>query len=128
MPVSAYWLNDEQTIVQYDFEGRWTWDEFYPEYQKALKMERSVTHRVDVLMDFRRSKSVPPSALTHMRKITDNQPDNIGLSVFVTTNPFFNVMYTAGVRFYPKMQDYFVIVETIEEAYEIIQAARKQVS
>ena len=128
MPVSAYWLNDEQTIVQYDFEGRWTWDEFYPEYQKALKMERSVTHRVDVVMDFRQSKSVPPSALTHMRKITDNQPDNIGLSVFVTTNPFFNVMYTAGVRFYPKMKDYFVIVETIEEAHEIIQAARKQLS
>jgi hypothetical protein len=89
MSVQANWYNNEKTIVQYDFEGKWTWDEFYPEYEKALKMEKEQAHRVDVVLDFRKSLGIPSNALTHLKNITDHQPENIGLSIFVTTNAFF---------------------------------------
>jgi len=121
MPVKAYWLDEsKKDIVQYDFEGKWTWDEFYPIYEEALRMEKAQPHRVDVILDFQRSGKVPPNALTHIKGITDKQPDNIGLSIFVTQNRFFNVMYDVAIKFYPKTKRYFVISETIEEAHNII--------
>ena len=45
MSVQVAWDNHEKTIVRYVFEGKWTWDEFYPAYNKAIEMENSVTHR-----------------------------------------------------------------------------------
>lgn len=121
MPVKAYWLDEnKKDIVQYDFEGKWTWEEFYPVYEEALRMEKEQAHRVDVIMDFRRNISIPPNALTHIKGITDRQPVNIGLSIFVTTNAFINVMYKMAISIYPKTRQYFVIADTIEEAHAMI--------
>lgn len=128
MTVRAYWLDEEKTVVQYDFEGSWTWEEFYPAFEEALAMETSVKHRVDVICDFRKVEGLPPSALTHLKNITDKQPENIGLSIFVTTNRFFNLMYETALKFYPKTKRYFVIVATPEDAHALIQKDRVQSS
>ncbi|MGJ3237406.1 MAG: hypothetical protein ACFE0Q_01745 [Anaerolineae bacterium] len=121
MPVTVHWLDEtKKDILQYDFEGNWTWDDFYPVYEEALRMEKAQPHRVDVIMDFRRNLSIPPNALTHIKGITDRQPDNIGLSIFVTTNRFISVMFNAAVKFYPKTKRYFVVVPTMEDAHAMI--------
>lgn len=124
MGVNVFWVNDDKTIVQYDFIGRWTWEDFYPAYEEALRMEASVTHRVDVIINLLESRSIPPNALSHLKNITDKQPDNIGVSVLVTTHRFVKVMYDMGVKFYPKMRQYFAIVETMDEAFETIASVR----
>ena len=59
MPVRVYWEDDSHTLVRYEFEGNWTWDELYPAYYQAIEMEKSVTHRVDVIMDMRQAGKDP---------------------------------------------------------------------
>jgi hypothetical protein len=51
MPVTADWYDLNRTIVLYTIEGKWTWDELYPEYEKAIAMEKAQPHRVDVIID-----------------------------------------------------------------------------
>ena len=128
MAVRSYWLDENKSIVQYDFEGNWTWEEFYPAFHDALAMETSVTYRVDVICDFRASDALPANALTHLKGITDRQPENIGLSIFITTNRFFKVMYDTAIKFYPKTKRYFAITATLEEAHALIQQDRVQSS
>ncbi|MGJ3237407.1 MAG: hypothetical protein ACFE0Q_01750 [Anaerolineae bacterium] len=127
MPVKVYWLDEtKKDMVWYDFEGEWTWDEFYPMYEEASCMIKSQPHRVDVLMDFRHNLSLPPHALTHMKGITDRQPDNTGLAIFVTTHRFISVMLNSAIKFYPKIEDYYVVAPTLEDAYTLINKDREQ--
>jgi hypothetical protein len=124
MPVRVYWLNESKTLIQYDFVGDWTWEEFYPVLEEALVMEISVGHRVDVICDFLSAGALPQNALANIKTITDKAPPNIGLSVFVTTNRFFNLMYDTAVRFYPKTKRFFVVASSMEEAHAIIDEDR----
>lgn len=124
MTVSADWQNDKHDIVLYIFEGIWTWDEMYRTYTKAIDMERSVSYRVDVILDMRLSKAIPANALLHVKNISDKQPDNLGLTVVVTPNGFVRALYNAGVRFYKGIAHYFRVVPTIEDALKMIDEDR----
>src|SRR5574337_711770 len=125
MPVSADWYDSKQEIVLYVFEGRWTWDELYATYNKAIAMEKSVPHRVDVLLDMLNSKAVPANALLHVKNISNKQPDNLGLTVIVTPNAFVRALYNAGAQFYKGIAHYFRVVPTMEEALQMIADDRK---
>lgn len=125
MPVRAYWEDETHTLVHYNFEGNWTWDELYPAYYQAIEMEKSVPHRVDVILDMRQSKKIPSNALMHIKNISDKQPPNIGLSVLVSNSAFLASMYRIGVQFYSKIGHYFFLTTSMEEAYTMIAKARE---
>lgn len=124
MSIEVYWEDEEQTIVRYDFKGHWTWDEFYPVLEKALEMERAKPYRVDVILDMRKNEVVPANVLTHLKSIADHQPDNIGISVFVSENRFLLSLFSVGTRFYSRIGHYFRVVSSIEEAHQMIRDAR----
>lgn len=124
MAVTSGWYDDEQTIMLYTFTGAWTWEELYPAYQQAIQMENSVPYRVYVILDMRQSRRIPPAALTHLKSITDHQPDNLGVSVFVTTDRFSHALYEMGSKLYSRIRDYFEVAATLEDALAIIARAR----
>jgi hypothetical protein len=49
MPITVNWDNDAKTVIRYDFEGHWNWDEFRAAANEAFVFTRSVQHRVDRL-------------------------------------------------------------------------------
>ncbi len=124
MPVRIHWFDADQTIVYYTFEGKWTWDELYPVYYEAIAMEKAAPHRVDVILDFLRSDGVPGGALTHLKNISDKQPENIGLSIFVTENRFLNALYSTGAKFYKNIGRYFRLAPSMDEAIRMIAQDR----
>lgn len=128
MTIRVYWEDETKTIVRYDFEGKWTWNELYPVYYEAIAMENSVPHRVDVILDLTRSGTLPANSLLHVKNISEKQPPNIGLSVIVTTNRFVLSLYSVGVKFYGKIGYYFRVVSTLEEAHAMIAEARQKVN
>lgn len=128
MSVSAWWDNDEQTIVRYDFEGHWTWEEFYPVYEQAIAMERGVPHRVDVILNMLKSQNIPISILTHARSIARKQPGNLGISVIVTTNAAILSLYRAGIKIDSGIAHYFAATTTLDDAYRIINEAREKLT
>jgi hypothetical protein len=127
MPVNVYWEDADKSIVRYDFEASWTWDELYAAYYEAIAMETSVTYRVDVILDMRRSNRIPANALLHVKNLSEKQPPNIGVSIFVTTNTFIISMVNMAIKAYKKIAFYFRLVNTLESAHEIIATARQRV-
>jgi hypothetical protein len=125
MSVRVYWEDQSKTIVRYDFAGAWTWNELYAAYYEAIAMERSVAHRVDVILDLRASGPIPANALLHLKNFSEKQPPNIGLSFFVTSNNFIRSLYQVGTKFYGKIAHYFRVAATLEEASAAIAADRK---
>src|SRR5688500_12595515 len=100
MSVRAYWQDEGKTLVRYDFEGAWTWSELYAAYYEAIAMERSVEHRVDVILDMTTSGPIPANALLHLKNFSEKQPPNIGLSIIVTSSQFVRSLYQVGTKFY----------------------------
>ena len=125
MSVTADWYDSKQDIVLYVFEGRWTWDELYAAYNKAIVMEKNAPHRVDVLLDLLNSKAVPANALLHVKNISNKQPDNLGLTIVVTPNAFVRALYNAGTQFYKGIAHYFRVVPTMEDGLNMIAEDRK---
>lgn len=128
MPIRVYWEDEKQALVRYDFEGRWTWDELYTAYYQAIAMENSVSHRVDIILDMRKSGFIPANALLHMKNFSDKQPPNVGLSIFVTPNAFVSALYSTAIRFYAKIGFYFRLVKTLDQAYTMIEDAHRELA
>jgi hypothetical protein len=125
MPIQIYWEDTEKTIVRYDFQGAWTWDDLYAVYYQAIDMETSVPHRVDIILDMRTSQRIPGNALLHIKNIAEKQPPNVGLSIFVTTNAFITSMYNMAIKVYGKIAYYFRLVSTLDDAHAMIENARR---
>jgi hypothetical protein len=125
MTVTARWFDDKKELVLYTFEGKWTWDELYPVYREAIAMEKSVSQRVDVVLDMLKSTSVPANALMHVKNFSDKQPENLGLTVVVTSSGFVHALYDAGIKFYKGIAHYFRVVSTMDDAFRMISEDRQ---
>jgi hypothetical protein len=121
MPIKLYWDNDEKTIARYDFEGRWTWDEYMTVMAELAVMMRSVDHRVDAVCNMKpgimpTSGSAMALARASMRKL----PSNCDLIVIVT-NPFINALLNTFKKFDKELGAMLRGVSRVEDAYTLIE-------
>src|SRR5687767_15951584 len=125
MSIVVDWYDSQKRLMLYVFSGKWTWSEFYDVYHKAVAMENSVPHRVDVVIDIRQSAIPPTNVLLNMKYIADNQPPNIGLSVVVSASPLIRSLYEVAHKFHRPIGDYFRVAATMGEAFAMIAELRQ---
>jgi len=120
MGIQINWYNAEQTILKYEFEGKWTWHDLDEAVQKVNEMLASVPHPVHILIQFH-GGLIPNGALSQMR-IKNSKPEaNWGGGVFVGVHPLLRVLVTTFLRLYPPMAERYAVAETEDEALAIIQ-------
>ena len=104
--IDVKWLNDEQKIVHYHFQKGWQWSDLDNAFKAAWNLMDTVTHKVDVILDFTdATMSVPGGALTHGRRIFSNKPhSNLRLTVLVG-NRFISQLTETARKFLPKGLD-----------------------
>ena len=128
MPISVVWDDDEHTIVRYIFEGSWQWLEFKPVVDEAVRMSHSVTHRVDIIADLRKSATLPMrDAFSVIKYMADQSADNVleGIFVVVGGGTFVKAMGNAFKNVYPNLGARPFFVHKIEDAYDQITADRE---
>ena len=128
MPIHIKWDNDEKTILRYDFEGRWTWDEYFSVMKQLTAMMASVEYRVDAIANMKpgimpTSGSAMSSARTALRKL----PPNCGV-VVVVTNSFISAMLSVFKQFDREIGKMLRGTTSLEEAYQVIQQERDKIS
>lgn len=128
MPIQAKWNNDEKTVLRYDFEGRWTWDEYFGVMAQITNMMKSVDHRVDAIANMKpgimpTSGSAMSSARSALRKL----PPNCGV-VVVVTNSFISAMLALFKQFDRDLGKLLRGATSVEEAHRIIEQEREKVS
>jgi len=69
MGVQVQWDNEARTILRYDYQGRWKWEQVYEAVNEAYRMIETVPHPVAVMIDMTESAGIPPGALTHGRSL-----------------------------------------------------------
>lgn len=125
MPVRLNWFDAEETILLFEFEGRWTWEEFYITHAEFNRLLQARDYMVYTIIDLRNSGLyVPPNALTHTRNIADRQQPNAGITVFVSSNRFLQLLFKTGTTIHANFARYFRMVGTLDEAEALIAAEK----
>src|SRR5690606_30177008 len=124
MPVHIDWDNDEKTVIRYDYEGKWTWDELYEVTKTAVEMFKSVPHRTNVIHNLTNSSALPGGALSHAQRFSAQNPDNWGISVVVGTGSFVSSLIQVFRKVYRQFGERYYIAPNLDKAREIIAEHR----
>jgi hypothetical protein len=126
MGIKVTWDNADRTIISFDFEGRWDWDELYIASDQATAMLDSTDHTVDFIMDIRETQQIPKDFMSHAERIASGSHPRRGIMVVVGANGLVRTLGGGLRRLFPDATRNLVFAADLEEAYEII--ADKQVS
>ncbi len=120
MSIQVMWDNDGKTAIRHDFDGPWTWEEFWEINRTTQCMMMSVPHRVNVVANMR--KTMMPrgrETMYNMRKATLSAPPNQGIIV-VVVNPFLKALLSLFMSFDPEMVGVIFSAESVEDARRVI--------
>jgi hypothetical protein len=128
MPVSVYYENDDQVVI-WQFEGNWTWEEYYTQRNVVNQHIANSPHTVDMIIDMTRSKLLPSNLLTHAGSAARNAPANIGKTIFVGENAILKAFFAIFNQLYGVVQSgkdlNFQMVSTRDEAYTLLKTNRQ---
>src|SRR5688572_14922021 len=125
MSITVNWDNADKTIIRYDFQGKWTWDEFRVAANEAFGLTRSVQHRVDSISNFHPGASLPSDALFHFSRAMRDAPPNRRTTVIVGGTPFINNLVSTFSRIYRPLGKRLLIASTLDEARKKLAAQRQ---
>ena len=121
MPIKALWDNPERTLIRYQFEAPWSWNDFSAAVDEATKMLDSADRQVRMIIDVRNASMLPTGALEKFRGIDQQEPhSNLDktLMAFVGANVFVRAFASLFLRIYRLAVGHqrFIFVGTLEEA------------
>lgn len=122
MSIKVDWVNQEQSIIGYIVKDTWTSLEMESAIENSFILSETVEHTVDVIVDMRRSQSVPDDALLLFKNALKVLPENRGRIVVISTDEvtktFFKMLKLVGGQPAKKIS----IVDTPRQAIEIIES------
>ena len=127
MPVHVQWDNDDHTVIQLVFEGKWGLEELYPALSEMYKSVEQEQHIVDSIVDMVNASTIPSNVLSIRGTIERNQPDNQGISVIVGANTLVRSIANILNRVLKEESEY-IFTDTLEEARQAIKDQRQRES
>ncbi len=126
MPWKTTWYDAEETIVLYQPEDPWTWEEFMEGVQKGQAMIRAKPYMVDTIYNLGSNIHMPDSsALSRFRQPYEADPPNSGVNIIVGA-PGLVRMLVGILTSTMGGKERFIFPSSMEEALQIIDQARVQ--
>jgi hypothetical protein len=129
MSIQIAWDDDRHQIILVTVEGGFAWEELDAALSRTLGMMDTVNHKVHFIIDIRRAKINPGSALGQAQKAaTPDTHRNEGMKLVVGANPIVKMLYNAYRKIVHSMgkEQEFLFAKSIEAARERI--AQEQTS
>jgi hypothetical protein len=120
MSIKVAWDNPEQTIISFDFEGRWDWDELYAASDQATRMLDSTDHMVDFIMDIRETQQIPKDFMSHAERVASGSHPRRGVMIVVGANGLLRTLGGGLRKLFPDATRNLAFAADLEEAYAII--------
>lgn len=103
MPITVEWFDVKQTVILFQFDGQWVWDDFYVAFEKQVNpMLESIPHSAHLIFDFTHTITMPMNGALHARNVFKNLAPNWEQSIVVSDRKFIQVV----VDIFQKMDFY----------------------
>jgi hypothetical protein len=120
VPVNISWGNEAKTYTVFEFEGKWTWSEYFTARSQGIKMVMSVPQIVNLIVDYRNSAFFPENMLSNFGSSLQKVPKDFDLAVIVTRSSFVIAIVNMISRLSFKSNVKFKVVKTMEEAHALM--------
>lgn len=121
MSLTVDWGNTQQTIIQYNIKGQWTWLEFESALQQSIIMTLETHDTVSEIYDLTYSQPMPEDSLHFWRNAIRVMPDNRGHLVFIAGGQIISSLLTILERIDPGYADRLHNVDSLNQAYKLLQ-------
>lgn len=129
MPISVR-FEDDNHIVVWEFDGKWTWEDYYSQRDTVNDKIQATPHTVDMIVDMTNGSLLPQSVLTHAGNAVRKSPTNIGIIVIVGPSNFLRTFFNFFKRMYgifqPAQEKNLHMVGTLDEAYAILRQPKHE--
>jgi hypothetical protein len=126
MGVTVAWDDEEQTVVRLTVSDTWSAEELRATGIKTILLLRSVPHPVYVITDFSASKHLPIGVFWQARELSQMRAPNWAAGIAITQDMLVKNLIDIFARIYlDNKERRSFVVRTNEEAYEIINALKK---
>lgn len=128
MPVRVQWdeastsTSTEHTILRFDYEGEWNWQEAHMAFDWADVLMQNVQQPIAVIIDMSRSRTTPTDALQRVTVSAQRTRHNISMIVAVGATPFVSVMAEMYRRLYNRYAVAPYYAATLDDARAFINA------
>lgn len=96
------WDDSQKTTLRYTFVDPWTWNDYHATNIKRDALFASVTHMVDIILDFTDGKHIPSQAMTHFRKAAAWDDPKRGVVIVVGVNMMLQALANIMISVYPQ--------------------------
>lgn len=126
MAVRVHWENEEHTLVRYEFEGIWTWTEYYQARAMVAQIEAASGRGADVILHMHEFQ-LPSNVIEQGRQLADKiHPQTMTIAI-VGATLVYRLIGRAFGRLFPRQAGVFIYVDTLEEARLMIARRRKAI-
>ncbi len=122
MPMSVDWDDAEHSIILITITYPVTWEVFDAGVDEAVRLAKTVPHRVDIISNPGPTPMPDGSPLPHLQRAFGNFPPNVVLMVALITNTFARITTSVAGQVY--LGPRFKVVDSLEAAYAIVYADR----
>lgn len=124
MSIELKWEDEAKTILRHTYKGAWTVEEFYRAVDESRALLLEVGHPVDLIIDMREGPN-PPRGIAPAYQYADRKvPPNQRLIVMVDPSEYMRTFNRVVEGIAPRASQNRHVVETIEDAHELIEAYR----
>ncbi len=123
MGIHVVWDDAEQSIIRWDFDPEWDWNEFWSAFNTSIQMAEGYTRRVDVIPNVTNTKRLPIGALGAFKTVDTKMPDFTKLVVVAGSDSVTRLMIKTFAQI--NRIDSWRTATTVEEARAIIAADRR---
>jgi hypothetical protein len=119
MALNVSWINDDQTILCFDAQGEWTWEDCDALIDEAFAAIRELGHVVHIIV--MAGQSFPLGARTpHLQRIIASLPANIGLVVVANGHGSMRPINDAIMKINPRLANKVIWTGSVEEAFSLL--------
>lgn len=131
MGIKVEWDTKDNTIIRYDLEGLWNWDDYRAAVAQSTRMMEGVDYPVGIIANFRADTMVPRGASAHrspppVAEKMSAMPHNMDVIVITGGNAFVEVTVTGFCKLYNRVPKKFLVAGSVDEARQIIRQRRPQ--
>ena len=123
MAIHALWDDAEQSIIRWDFDPEWDWNDFWEAFAESIRMGEGYTRRVDVIPNLTNTKRLPIGALGAFKSIDTKMPDFTKLVVVAGSDSMTRIMIKTFAQI--NRIDSWRTAATVDEARTIIADDRR---
>jgi hypothetical protein len=123
------WDNPEQTILRYDIEGQWSWDELNRASDEIYAhMDGAAENYIGAIIYFIGKVHVPSNALVRVQNNNNRNHEKAGLTVMVGANFLIRGLFSTFASAYrlSGRDIHFEYANTLEDARQLIAQHREQ--